>query len=166
MADTPALDTGVSDFMIGGWFKIATGTAIQTLFEKYQGTGYCGSNNANIGWEVIYRADQATKTMAFRPTDGTASGTIFFALTNQKIADGEWHHLCFAWDKSVGMKIYCDSFLITNTAFTNVSNNLDNTGAFRIGVRQDVSASSLYQGNISNIFFYNPQHEVPNQVLP
>lgn len=155
-ASQTGLDVGTRDFMFGGWFKIADTTGIQTLFEKYQGSGYNGSANTNIGWEVIYRGDQATKGIALRLTDGTnTSITVTFTKNIQRIADGQWHHLTFILARSSTANIYIDGLECLNpNTITALPLSFDNTGAFRVGTRQDAAAGFL-KALVSDVFFYD-----------
>lgn len=150
------LDVGLHDFMIGGWFKICASTGIQTLFEKYQGSGYCGSSNTNIGWEVIYRGDQATKGIALRMQDGTNTGiTVNTLLSTQNFADGNWHHIILDVARGSTAQIWVDGQAsITPNSVTALPLTFDNTGSFIVGVRQDATAGFL-KGNVSDVFLYD-----------
>lgn len=150
------LGFALHDFIIGGWFKIQAGAVIQTLFEKYSGSGYGGSANTNIGWEVIYRGDQATKSISLRMQDGTNTGIVVsFTLSTQTIADGNWHHIIFDVARATSATIWIDAAqCISPNSIVAMTNSFTNTGAFRVGVRQDATAG-FYAGLISNLFVYD-----------
>lgn len=149
------LDFGTDDFMIGGWFRIHDVGTLQVLMCKYSGASFANSSGG-IGWELLFRGDQATKGLQFRINDGQASGTtISFNRDTCYIADGEWHHIAVTVSRTENASIYIDGIQATSGSITANDGTVNSTGAFIIGRRGDGSANNHLNGDIQDLFVYD-----------
>ena len=146
ISSNSSLNVGLEDFIVGGWFKQANANSLAILVDKHQGSGYV-SSAGNIGWDIIYRGDQATKTVNFRMNDGTNPNTLFTTSGLYNFADGKWHHLVWIISRSGTSAFYFDNVRKVTTGAGSTSLTISSTGDLTVGVR------TLKDGGFSKSLF-------------
>ncbi|NHZ84759.1 MAG: hypothetical protein GWP19_02640 [Planctomycetia bacterium] len=151
------LDVGSNDFAIGGWFRLVDDGAIQMLMAKYSGTSYANSTSG-LGWELMYRGDQATKRLQLRVNNGSGSGATVqsdYASYNN-IADWNWHHIVGVIDRTNGKGIiYIDGVNSTFNDFDDISaetGTYSNSGDLFIGLQSGTGSSNHITGYAQDCF--------------
>lgn len=155
-ASQTGLDVGLNDFMVGGWFKMQDNAAIQMLMAKYSGASYA-NNASGVGWELMWRGDQATKGFNFRMNDGSASGVSLSFSANQgvKLGNGEWNHIAVAVDRSDRGYLFLNGIVIGSGAITSITGTLSSTGDFFIGRQSGTGTGNWLKGSVSDCFLYD-----------
>ena len=155
-ASQSGLDVGVNDFMVGGWFKLQDNATLQMLIAKYSGASYA-NNSGGIGWELMYRGDQATKSFNFRMNDGSASGVSlsFTTATGINLGNGQWHHIALAVDRSAKGYIFLDGAVVGSGTISTITGTLSNSGGLFIGKQSGTGTLGWLKGNSNDVFLYD-----------
>jgi hypothetical protein len=132
-------DMGTGDFTLEAWIKCAdySAASVQVICSKYEDINNRWNFHIDTNGELALAsvASGAIKTNA----NTTGSG-----LTN-----GQWHHVAVTVDRGTAVQFYIDGTAYATTELTNLADNIDNTGDFRIGQFGDNSL--LFDGYIAEV---------------
>jgi hypothetical protein len=151
-ASQVGLDIGTNDFMFGGWYYIKVGNAIQVLDCKYSGSGYAVSNASNIGFDFLYRGDQASRPIQFRLTDGTTNATCSINNNLANVSEG-WNHIIVYGNRDEKAHFIVNGIEVGSATISTVAGSLSNSGAYVMGTREDATVGFM-NGYQRNKFFY------------
>jgi hypothetical protein len=154
-ASQTGLNVADHDFMVGGWFKLIDNGNFQHLICKYSG-GTLANSTSVTGWELMYRGDQAGKSLNFRFNDGTSTGSTA-SVTDKNYADGKWHHIVAVVQRSADAVIYVDGIRRSETeqAMATEVGTFSSTGAFRIGKESGTGTQGFGNLFAREVFLYD-----------
>lgn len=123
------------------------------LMCKVSGAAFVSGANA-LGWELMYRGDQSTRTLQLRFNDGNAAGGLQAQSAGIRIGDGQWHHIVAIADRSDRGYVYVDGVNVGEVTLSTRPGSWDSTGDFVIGARAGKDSSFL-PGNAMECFAYD-----------
>lgn len=150
---------GTNNLVFGGWFFIQDTVAIQMLMAKYSGSSYA-NNNGGLGFELLFRGDQAGKALNLRINNGDGTGvTVISSVGYYPINNGQWNHIVCVLDRTNGKgRIFVNNKEVSVSGGSDISGQagtITNTGDFYIGRQSGTGTGSHYNGYLSDLFFYN-----------
>lgn len=145
-------DLGSDDFYVGFWMKPQVPNAnVQSVVAQYSGAAF--ANNANgLGWEVLYRGDQASKSINFRINNGGAAGTTTSAATSSlNFGYGSWHYVFITAQRASSARFYIDGAFISTSSISSITGSISSTGAFNIGRQTGTGTSDFFAGALCEV---------------
>lgn len=141
VADSPALNFGLSDFSIATWVKSAETTAKKVISKRV------ATADTNSG----YAAGFSSNKFEFGLQDGSgASGKIFLSTTDN-MNDDVFHLLVGTFDRDDLLRIYADGAFDVSVDISDASDPITNTNPLYFG--RDVS--TYVDAVVHSVFFYN-----------
>jgi hypothetical protein len=141
--NNPALNFGTGDFSIDAWIKTTQTNGVAVILDKRRGPPYQGyhlfTSNGNLFLQL-----------AVGGTYNNYSGNAF-------VADGNWHHIAVAVDRtstSFTIKWYLDGINMSPNPATPMAGSLDNAAPLRLGVRS-FSLGGYWKGTLDELEFFN-----------
>jgi hypothetical protein len=138
LGDSPGLDILTEDKTYSAWVKVVPKA---TTFHVIMSDG--GTSASNGIW---FSVNDGTGLLQVWIADGTPSYLINGFTGSTNIMDGEYHHVAFVWDRSIGGKFYVDGNEDGSESTTGTV-NITSSAKFTIGAHE-YSVSSVLNGSI------------------
>ena len=139
--DNDALDIRTGGMTLSAWIKTSATGVIQNIIRKDNGAGLSG---------YIFRIETDNR-LRISYSDADSSATSYAAAG--AVTDGAWHYVAAVYDRDLDMQyLYVDGKQVDSDD-PNISGDVNNTTAFRIGMSS--ATSEAFSGLIDEVKVYN-----------